>query len=381
MPTRKSGSPEGEGSEICLVPELSDALPAVDEGLADIELKRSEVNRGVTVVGNKGVDYFLQNPPMQPKREVAEYVRANGVLVPELFDSFEDAVASGKRFIIRSEHPQEYDGVSGLMESFFIGDFELQRIQDEALKNLEWEDYHGALRNLDDRENFFLKALSDRLNGGEELKFQLFLKQLNRVRSQRYCDLIGERLDDFESKVSYSYWEVLEGYNRSIIADTAVPNRFHIFTTKEDVFHNYLIVDGVDTLYCGPGQLPEDLDNISGVIDFYQQINNLPNFDLQHCPLVEFQTFNGENYFLQYHRTRDKVESDFVLDRELKDGEVEACFVRGATCPDGVVVDTILWQDGDVSCVRKQQASFGNPYNDVFFRFYGSKECDSIHTS
>lgn len=68
----------------------------------------------------KSADFYLNNPPRQPKREVGDYVEANGILVPRRFVNLDQALSSGKPFIVRSEHPQEYAGVSGLLHSFQV---------------------------------------------------------------------------------------------------------------------------------------------------------------------------------------------------------------------------------------------------------------------
>ena len=67
------------------------------------------------------MDYYLQNPEAlegQPKKTIADYVEQNGILVPRRFDSLSEARKSHKRILLRSEHLQEYDGISGLLDSF-----------------------------------------------------------------------------------------------------------------------------------------------------------------------------------------------------------------------------------------------------------------------
>ncbi len=65
-------------------------------------------------------DWFLENPPQQPKREIALYVSSQGVQVPTLFEGIDEALESGREFIIRSEHPQEYQGMSGVLQSHLV---------------------------------------------------------------------------------------------------------------------------------------------------------------------------------------------------------------------------------------------------------------------
>ncbi len=60
-----------------------------------------------------GVDRFLIERPVRPKAAVAEYLEGKGIAVPRRFATQEEAldfVAQGGQVIVRSEHPQDYDG-------------------------------------------------------------------------------------------------------------------------------------------------------------------------------------------------------------------------------------------------------------------------------
>ncbi|MBS3095869.1 hypothetical protein J4480_00345 [Candidatus Woesearchaeota archaeon] len=75
------------------------------------------------------MDYYIQNPERlqgQPKRTIADYVEQNGVLVPRRFDSLAEARKSKKAILLRSEHPQDYDGISGLLDSFQLSNIILR---------------------------------------------------------------------------------------------------------------------------------------------------------------------------------------------------------------------------------------------------------------
>ena len=55
-------------------------------------------------------DYYLENPPKQPKNEIANYVEQNWILVPKRFPNLEEAlkfVENWWEIIIRSEGPHE----------------------------------------------------------------------------------------------------------------------------------------------------------------------------------------------------------------------------------------------------------------------------------
>ena len=102
------------------------------------------------------------------------------------------------------------------------------------------------------------------------------------------------------------------------------------------------------------------------MIKFYECIRQTDDFDPNHCPIVEFQTVEGLNYFLQYHRTRDFSPSEWVLERDPEPGEEEVQFVRGVTSPDGLVLDTTLHYGAKLSLMDVEDASFDFPYNFIF---------------
>ncbi len=258
-------------------------------------------------------DYYLEDKTRlqgQPKRTIADYVESNGILVPNRFESLDDAINSGITFLMRSEHQQEYDGVSGLLDSPDFKDFRLGQFDEHTEQN------------IDD-----------------------------------YCELFEIPKEEFLSQISYSFWEKLDGFNRSMVADSAIKGRYHIFTTK-GTYHNYTIWDnGKIDLNAQLKLEPELVAQIPEVIEFYETIRNLPNFDPNHCPIIELQTVNGRNYFLQYHRTRDFVESKFVLDRDLENGEIEVQYSRGATNPNGEIFDFQVHHMGK-SNVKKNNSSW-----------------------
>lgn len=63
-------------------------------------------------------DYFLANPPAQPKLEIARYVASCGINVPDdIYSESTPALQSNDEIVARSEHPQDYDGYSDMMRS------------------------------------------------------------------------------------------------------------------------------------------------------------------------------------------------------------------------------------------------------------------------
>ena len=275
-------------------------------------------------------DYYLENLSRlegQPKRTIADYVESNGILVPKRF-SLEQARTMHLPIIRRSEHLDEYarrvngklvTGVSGLLESPDLAQY--PNFDEEAIKN------------------------------------QLFKEpNVGQTRVSQYCNWMGINTEDFMQGVTFSYWEKLAGYNRAIIADSSIPGRYHITTSKEgdgcgsDWARNYTIFenDKIVSSYYKP--LPESITNgFQELVRLYEQVRNLPHFDKNNCPIIEVQTVGSQNYFLQYHRTRDFNESTFVLERPPTNQEREALFVRGATPLEGITCDvTVLYTWWDI---------------------------------
>lgn len=244
-------------------------------------------------------DWYTQDPSRlegQPKRAIADYVESQGIVVPRRFRSLQEAKASGLPIFVRSEHPQEYNGVSGLLESRLLK--EGKEVADE-----------------------------------QDLKKRLLVDCMHEMKS--YCSLLGKDIDQFKEEVSFSYWEFMSGLNRVIVADSAIKGRYHILVADVKdggyvLIENGKIIQQIMTQDKGNN----DLEKLIGL---YEGVRNLDRFDANHCPLLETITVDGRIYFLQYHRTRDFQEAAFTIEREPVKNEIEARFVRGATPPEGEV--------------------------------------------
>ena len=303
-------------------------------------------------------DAYLENPSLlrgTPKLTIGDYAERNGILVPRRFATLDDALASGKPFIIRSEHTVEYDGPSDLADSYPITQKTIIRAQkygaDAALDPAATD--IRTIKSLWKRDAPMARYYAIMQIGeapSEHVIEQLKIANMEySYATQSFCELTGYDKETFMRESAFSFWERLPGFNRSIIADSAVKGRYHIFTSKEKgadyedspYFVNYSSIDqrGVQLELLDPftDEMRIDLPN---VIAFYEKVRNLPNFDPNHCPIMEFQTVGTEHFFLQYHRTRDFDPTTFKLERELEAEEIKAVLVRGATPPEGVVVRT-----------------------------------------
>ena len=257
----------------------------------------------------KRQDYFLLHPPRQPKREIAEYVKRNGILVPDIYDTFKDAKKAekqGKHVLARSEHPQEYAGVSGLLVSLPIADFRSEAKAKDAIMGLDF-----VKSNL---ENFF--------------------KYLN-VERERF-------LADF----SVSYWQKIGGRNFTIAKDSSAEGKYILAERRGSmsmsIIYPAIVQNGKLVYYSKLNQI--DGETITRLMNLYNSVASLGKFNPAHCPIIEAQmSADGKIYFLQYHRARDFEPANFVLERPRGSDEVEADFVRGITPPDGKTFNTTFY--------------------------------------
>lgn len=250
------------------------------------------------------MDYYLEDRARlqgKPKATIADYVEQSGFLVPGRFGSFAEAKASGLPIIARKEHEQDYDGVSGFLTS----------IKPKA--------FTEAADEADLRKSV--------------------LKDSN---TESYCQVLGLDRQRFEQQISFSYWHYIKGFNRVVAADSAIIGRFHVMTDRypegdENDFINYSIVEDGKVIRSFGRQLSPYLKNgLAGLIQMYEKIRNLERFSRIQRPLMEMETVDSKDFFLQYLRTADFKESSFTLSRGPERGEVESLMVRGATPPQGI---------------------------------------------
>jgi len=298
-------------------------------------------------------DYYLLNRPRQPKADIADYIEQNWILVPRRFNNLKEALESWKDFIIRSEQRREYNWASGLLESMWI----ILSKKDLWFRHYKWEFnsldeiFQNILKYWWRKSRSILWYICGNLDSLSQDEVENAIKLNNYQYIDIYCLLLWIDKEEFTKNISFSYWELLWWYNRSIIADSSVKWRYYIYThggnTKNICVYDNgsLIINWFNSSekQSNISQLPKKLiDWISGVIEFYEKIRNLPRFNSNHCPLIEFQTYDWDNYFLQYHRTRDFQSADFVLNRDLEQDEFEVDIVRWITPKDGLELDLVV---------------------------------------
>jgi hypothetical protein len=286
-------------------------------------------------------DFYLLNPPLKPKSEIADYIDTCGISTPKRYKSISEALNSWDDFIIRSEHPYEYAWIWGLLNSF--------RYDDEARgRAVPFVARHWMLLSQDDYDNFswqdrdtwiFYKLIMLMKNWFiSEEDFEEYMKLTSKKAVRQFARISRTDESDFLNQIWFSYWKYIPGYNRSIIADDSVKWRYHIITNwwTNRYYRNYAIYDNWSLL---PNEVSEFdpvlRDRLDTDLLFYESVRNLPRFDWNNCPIIEFQTwFDWTNHFLQTHYWRTKNEANFVLDRSLGNWESEVEFVRWSTTQD-----------------------------------------------
>ncbi|MCX6771557.1 MAG: hypothetical protein NTX79_05880 [Candidatus Micrarchaeota archaeon] len=314
----------------------------------------------------KRQDYFLKHTPDKPKLEVAQYVfkelkgrSINGMKFEPVktykYSEAKKVQSNGKEIRARSEHKQDYDGVSGMLDSPLLSH---QAITDEKSIKLLLKD--GDFKKGSWSINDHLRTT---IVGGpfysrlfHEITERIAIFQSNMRKAQRakerapgdssfnakrYCELLGLNENRFWKGVSFSYWENLQGYNLTISADSAINGRYHIIVHKPSC---YVIIENGKIKYQSH-KLPSDASK--GVLNspyFYEEVRNLQKFDPSNCPIMEAQVLDNSFYFLQYLRGRDFEPAAFVLERPPNANEFVALFCRGSTSPD--------YPDGEIHKIK-----------------------------
>jgi len=271
--------------------------------------------------------------PNAPKREIGDYVESQGFRVPRRFDSLDEAfgvVKQGEGIILRSEHPDEYDGPSGLMNSYFFN----QDIHEYKRAGRSSIDLSNAVNwslglsleqapGMGDSIPMARLVLSLAMEAGESDEVVLGrLSQLTQRNSRvrRYAELTNQGLDTFVAETGFSIWEHIPGMNVTIVADDAIDGRYHTFnvlTLQEDGdrIEDWRIVNEAGESERESGEMPLlSPSDSQAFVEAYEAIRNLPRFNSEHCPIIELQMDRERNiWFLQYHRSRDYKPASHII--------------------------------------------------------------------
>jgi len=247
-------------------------------------------------------DPFVGKYIRQPKKEIMTFLASRGVRVPVIYDSIDDAMqdAGEKDILLRSEHPQDYEGSSDLFPTLDPR-YDLGRFDDPS-------------------EILFNAAYSNKL-----------------AKVRLHCKLLGLDFESFKDGLSYSAWEGVNGINRVITADSAIRGKYHIISINR---MGYSVVSGDDAEELTDAKHTGILiGEAKGLIGLYEQIRSL--LDPNHCYIVEtvsvpVRGIGYDCFGVQVHRGVDFANPTFSIDDlAANDNNLFLHNVRGATSPAG----------------------------------------------
>lgn len=258
----------------------------------------------------------------KPKQEIGEYVESYGFKVPKRYESLEEAmsaVQSGITVYMRSEHPREYDGFSGLLRTYGL---QQNRIHDRYFPH-ESQTFKRIFQGMD----------------FEDVEHEAKWDDIRRLPMQRYLRLSRMDEGEFYDDMAFSYWEYIPGKNITVVADDSIEERYHITVFGNNNTDGGIYLPNGQSLIEQPKEYSDHLDLLdpnarASIIDAYEQIRKLPRFSPRICPIMELQLDdNGAIWFLQYHKARPFRQAPETLspdDYPEAEGWHKADTVRGA---------------------------------------------------
>lgn len=299
-------------------------------------LSREKIEADQRSSSDPTFDYYDAHRPQQPKFEIGQYVADQGFSVPLISDqaewekAFDDGTA-----MFRSEMPQDYDGLSGLLPS--------ERLSRSYAH--EWAKANGEF--VRDLGQVVIRGLrSGELSPSDYM--EMFRGQyLNwphieaaHTKSAAYFGAL-DQLNMYNTSVSK--WRYVEGTNVSVFADPHVEGRYHfgVLPFYPENPDRYRSIGGYQFdagEYDTPQQFRKhDVPFVARpFVEFYEQIRNLPRFDNTQCPVLELQQDpDGNIYFLQYLKTGQKQQLTEAFDLPSSDETLRTLNVRGVTSPNG----------------------------------------------
>jgi hypothetical protein len=241
----------------------------------------------------QGGDYFMQNPPRQPKLEVVRYVGSQGFAVPRCYETLDEARSElpDDHIFVRGEHPQDYDGASDLISSFRLD---------------------GMIRS----------AVRSGVGYDELLRRRLQGKDKKSMLSQ-YFSLLDESPKSNTGDVSVSYWERIIPKAKVVAFKDPVKNgTTHLMYASDGQGHysrsHYVLLnepEGTMVDLINDEDIEDIIADLEVVASQYKQISDLEKFCAGHSYSAEFVLDDkGTANFVQMHRGQDNQGNpDFVV--------------------------------------------------------------------
>lgn len=313
-------------------------------------------------------DYWLSEAILEaPKRQIGDYVESEGFAVPRRFDTLDEALRvakAGGKIAIRSEHPDEYDGASGLMQTYILdeespslarrayeryGDFDIdEQVHESRNRGAVNGSRRGEMPGYHTMADVVLGVAQHEPTDVTLQRLRQLTEHLHTVR--RYADITGRNESEFMNQAGFSFWRYVPGANVTVVADSAIDDRYHILGDRlyrKPAYHGWQIANEQGHSIVGTPDDPVLTPKTTAkLINTYEQIRNLPRFASDHCPIMELQLDEaGKVWFLQYHRTRDFKAVNASLDSadfSVQEGWQKAEGVRGAL-DSPVTLKAALW--------------------------------------
>lgn len=344
-------------------------------------------------------DRFM--PTGRPKHDIGRYVLRHGIPVPLIrsLPEWQYAFRSGFA-MLRSEMPQDYAGLSGLLSSKVFG----LQIRYPKKEN-DREDLPQITGYSEDRTPIIdrkvegpvevLPEVIGRNSSIGTVAVSNTLEKLYRdgllngtidpARYMRQEFWEGEHIFLQEEAISHRYridslglsyaeashWRFIPGINVRVFRDPVIEGKYYI--GGKESHHVWEVYDGRDSADVkaqdkmrwrrgdedGPFEYTLPTRKI---IDLYEKVRNLSYFDQHQAPLLEMQYGDdGRLYFLQYLKTGQVVgdPGEFPLPNGRNITRVN--HVRGATSKDGERVRVYI--DPSVFTVRMENQAFFSDSN------------------
>ncbi|MGB4758621.1 MAG: hypothetical protein WBP26_01045 [Candidatus Saccharimonadales bacterium] len=323
---------------------------------------------------NKNEHHFM------PKREVGEYVRRQGFPVPLISTpkEWQDSMRRGTA-ILRSEHPQDYDGLSGVVDSRLLyNEYHYPKSKNGEPEHIAsrhaYDGWYGAGRKYEgplqakthvtpymfdsppqteEAADLLRKKLFDgSVSIDDFMYYGVWQNQLKHVYGLAdewgYGNMLCTNLDYMRT----SRWEYIPGVNIRIFRDPVIDGKYYI--GGRDAHHTWIVTDGYDSPDVEAhtkrgwrnGETPETREYTlptNRIINMYEQIRNLPYFDQAQAPVMELQYGDdGQLYFLQYLKTGHTIKDPGEFRLPTGSGIVTINEVRGITKKHGESVKIYL---------------------------------------
>lgn len=353
---------------------------------------------------NPTFDFFeYVMPTGKPKYDIGAYVAQHNVNVPLIrhMTDWQRALDRGEA-LLRSEMGQDYEGLSGLLDSGVVGKTPDPVDYRYAYENRGWESdpklfdvypqrEYGMLAGkaqsnsltmtINPRDGAVLDSLRDGTLSPTEFMFETvwkeqildYVKDYGLLVTRPYVKPLYRELGEYGPITHQlfwaqaSRWRYKKGVNLTVLRDPAIDGKYYIGARHPGVGELTALTiegdleDSVNVSWRFPlkqgGQVADKSIPIRKVIELYEKVRGLPLFDQTQAPQMEIQVGDdGKLYFLQYLKTGLVVNDPGAFSLPSGADVVRTNVVRGATDPSGekLRLYQTISKDGPSEAMRGQ---------------------------